>query len=132
MGLADRLLTQAGSIEVDSSIGSLARGQGACNCLKGGICKKMEKDMKQRVEDYLELFNDIKQSVGDDITARAILAEVSKDRRMDEIRSEKETSNGKPATEKQLAFLKDLGVSFRKGVTKREASELLDEALGKD
>ena len=92
----------------------------------------MENKDMDRVGNYLKLFNDIKQSVGDDITARAILSEVSKDRRMDEIRSEQEARNGKPATAKQLAFLKDLGVSFRKGITRREASELIDEALGKE
>ena len=94
--------------------------------------KKMENNMNERVEDYLKLFNDIKQNVGDDITARAIMSEVSKDRRMAEIRTEQEARNGEPATAKQLAYLKRLKVSFRKGITKREASELLDEALGKD
>ncbi len=92
----------------------------------------MENEIKQRVGDYLELFNEIKERVEDEITARAIMFEVSKDRRMEEIREEQEARNGEPATAKQLAFLKDLGISFRKGITKREASELLDEALGKD
>jgi len=91
----------------------------------------MENEIKQRVDDYLELFNEIKERVEDEITARAIMIEVSKDRRMNEIRKEQEARNGEPATARQL-FLKNLGVSFRKGVTKREASELFDAALGKD
>jgi hypothetical protein len=94
--------------------------------------KMKQNNIMERVDEYLELYGEIKQRVDDDITARAILTEVSKDRRMDEIRKEQEARNGEPATAKQLAFLKNLGVSFKKGITKREASELLDEALGKD
>jgi hypothetical protein len=90
------------------------------------------KDM-ERVEEYLKLFNELKERLGEEGVARAILSEVAKDRRMDEIRSEQEAKNGKPATAKQLAFLKHLGVSFKKGITKREASRLIDEAMmGKD
>jgi hypothetical protein len=92
----------------------------------------MENNMNERVEDYVKLINELRERVGDDITARVILSEISRDRRTDEIRSEQEAKNGQPATEKQVAFLKDLGVSVRKGITKREASELIDEALGKE
>lgn len=34
-----------------------------------------------------------------------------------------------PATEAQLRYLEDLGVNFKFGITKREASKLIDEAL---
>jgi hypothetical protein len=85
-----------------------------------------------RAKVYISAFNGIKEEVGDERVATAILQEVAKDRRMDEIRSEQEARNGEPATAKQVALMKKLNVSFRKGVTKREASELLDEALGKD
>jgi hypothetical protein len=92
----------------------------------------MANNIMERVDDYLNLYGEIKQRVEDESTARAIMSEVSKDRRMDEIRREQEGRDGEPATAKQLAFLKDLGVSYRKGITKREASELLNEALGRD
>ena len=36
-----------------------------------------------------------------------------------------------PATEKQIAYLMSLGVPVRPGLSKRDASDLIDEALKK-
>jgi hypothetical protein len=85
-----------------------------------------------QVEKYLGLFQEIRGRVSDDQVARAILAEVAKDRRMEEIRQEREQHNSDPATAKQLQYLKNLGVETRPGLTKKEASVLIDEAIQKD
>ena len=43
-------------------------------------------------------------------------------------RSNGNGNGDEPATEKQIGFLKDLGVKVPAGVSKRRASELIDEA----
>ena len=58
-----------------------------------------------------------------------IVSEVAKDERMEQI---KEDRNGHPATAKQLPFLKGLGVEIPAGLSKKEASVLIDEELGKN
>lgn len=40
-------------------------------------------------------------------------------------------ADDEPATEKQIAYLKKLGVQVPPNLTKRQASELIDEMLGK-
>ena len=92
----------------------------------------MDKNTQARVDKYLELLEELKQRAGDDKTALALLQELSKDRRMDEIREEREAKNGEPATARQLKFLKSLGVKAPSGITKKEASLLIDEELGRN
>jgi hypothetical protein len=93
----------------------------------------VDQNMLGRAEKYLELYNAIKaKTSGDDRLALTVLQEVTKDRRMDEMREEREQRNGEPATPKQLQFLKKLGVEVRPGITKREASMRIDEALMKE
>jgi hypothetical protein len=60
------------------------------------------------------------------------LTEISKDRRMEEIRQEKEAKNAEPATEKQKKFMKKLGMDFPKNATKKEASVMIDEELSRN
>ena len=90
----------------------------------------MNPNIQAKLEAYLELFQEIKSRVGDEILARAILSEVSKDRRMEQIREEREMRNGEPATTRQLQFMKELGIKIRAGITKKQASMLIDEELG--
>lgn len=90
----------------------------------------MNTNIEGKLEGYLELFEEIKGRVKDDILARTILSEVSKDRRMEQIREEREMKNGEPATTRQLQFMKKLGIEIPAGVTKQQASALIDEELG--
>jgi len=92
----------------------------------------MEKEeIQKRLNLYLEALEEARKRVGDEQVAIAIIHEVAKDVRMERMRMEREASNGQPATPKQLEYLKSLGVSAPEGVTKKEASRMIDEALDK-
>ena len=94
---------------------------------------KMEANIQDKLDSYLELFEQIKQKTqGDDKIALSLLTEISKDRRMEEIRQEKEAKNAEPATEKQKKFMKKLGMDFPKNATKKEASVMIDEELSRN
>lgn len=88
--------------------------------------------LNRNVEHYLKLLDDIKSRVNDERTAVVILQEVNKDARMAQIREEREIAVDEPATEKQRGFLKKLGVDLPTRLTKREASALIDENVGKE
>ena len=85
----------------------------------------MNANMMAKVEKYLELLGEIKGKVGDEATAARILTEVANDRRMEEIREERQ-NHAQPATTRQLQFLKRLGVEVEADVSKTEASRLID------
>ena len=89
----------------------------------------MKLDMVAKAEKYLELYQEIKRKCdGDDILARAVMQEVTKDRRMDEMREERRERNGEPATTRQLEYLRNLSVEVPAGITKKQASVLIDNA----
>ena len=102
----------------------------------------MERTSQSELERYLKLLDSIKARVEDERTAVVILQELNKDRRMASIREERQNGNGhssanseqedQPATEKQLAYLRKLGASPSEGLTKHQASKLIDEALEKE
>ena len=91
----------------------------------------MEDETQQRVNQYSRLLEEIRQQVNDIQVAIAILQEVTKDQRMSSIRQERKMNGDQPATEKQLAYLKNLGVDAEANMTKQEASSLIDEMLAK-
>jgi len=93
---------------------------------------KMDQNMQAKLDAYLELFQELKQKTSDERTALTLLQEVSKDKRMEQIRNEREANNNNPATEKQRQFMKRLGIDFPENTTKQEASALIDEELGKN
>jgi len=92
----------------------------------------MDEDIKEKVEGYLWLLEQIKQSVEESSVAIALLSEIRKDQRMEEIKEEREARNNEPATPKQRKFMDDLGIKYPKNVTKKEASALIDDELGKN
>lgn len=83
-------------------------------------------------ERYAALYDKIIAKVKDEHVARTILSETAKDQRMQAIRDEREAQNGRPATARQLEYLKSLGVKVKPGLTKKQASSLIDEALEKE
>lgn len=91
----------------------------------------MDEVMKVRVDDYLELLQEIRKEVDSEETAARLVSEIAKDMRMQQI-SEERQQNGTPATEKQKAFLDRLGVEYSDDVSKRKASKLIDEELAKN
>jgi len=91
----------------------------------------MDKSTKQRLDNYLELLDEISEKTDDERTAVALLQEISKDRRMEQIREERRSNNSDTVTFKQKRFMKKLGVEFPEDITRKEASVLIDEELGK-
>jgi len=94
-------------------------------------------EIQKSIDMYVELLEDVKKRVGDERSALAIVQEVNKDRRMAQIREEREHGfvaemETEPATVRQVKFLEKLGVDIPKGLTKQEASSLIDEELGKE
>ena len=92
----------------------------------------MDTKMKAKLNDYLELLDEISEKTDDESAAVALLQEISKDRRMEKIREEQGFKNGdQPATEKQKKFMTRLGIEFADDITKKQASFLIDAELGK-
>jgi hypothetical protein len=96
------------------------------------VDEKMDESTKEKVADYLEVFNEIKEKTDESTVAIALLSEICKDRRMQEIKEQKEANNNEPATSKQKRFMDDLGIKYPKTVTKKEASMLIEEEIGKN
>lgn len=92
------------------------------------------KDLRGRVTEYLELYKEIRAKTQDERAAWTILQEVSKDMRTSQIREERQNgeSNIQGATPKQVQYLKNLGVDIPAGLTKQEASAMIDEAKARE
>lgn len=61
--------------------------------------------------------------------ALVLLQEVNKDRRSEEMKAERAKEKNAPATQKQLAYIKDLGKDIKQPITKQEAAVLIEELL---
>jgi len=94
----------------------------------------MDKETLQgKLTEYIALYNEIRQRIdGEPRDALAILAEIGKDARMEQMKEEREKQNGDPATDKQKRFLKKLEIEFVPNLTKVQASALIDRALAKE
>ena len=89
-----------------------------------------------KIQEYIELYLAIHEklveiNLNNDQVAICILQEIAKDRRMAEIEEKKKHKtlvNGTmPATEKQLDFLKELGVKAELPLTIQGASDLIEK-----
>ena len=82
------------------------------------------------VEEYIKEYGSILEKLDTEQVevAIAIMQEVAKDRRMQEIRDEQKGNDGE-ATWRQRKYLQSLGVSVPGRLTKREASQMIDEVL---
>ena len=87
----------------------------------------MKKDMKESISNYVELYSEIQDKTGNDDVTVVILQEIGKDARTMQISGASGNGDG-PATEKQKDYLKDLGVAFEESITKKEASEMIDQS----
>ena len=94
----------------------------------------MKTDMQNKLTDYVELFERVREKVNDPELAMQIVDQVGKDLRVEQMHSgrtpERPASGDTPATERQLALLKRLGVPVYAParLSKSRASELIDEA----
>ena len=86
-------------------------------------------EIYEKLDTYINLYNEIKEKVQDEQLAATILKEIAKDRRMMEIAAKNNGSANEPATPKQIGYLKKLGVKIEPGLTKQKASELIDNAV---
>lgn len=79
----------------------------------------------KRITQYIELYDAIQEKAPSEEAAIAILKEIGKDKRSKIIA---EASENESATEKQKNYLKDLGVEFDNSITKKEASDLIEQS----
>jgi len=91
----------------------------------------MEIEIQDKLDMYLRLLEAIEERTHDRQTAAAVLAEVAKDIRMDQMRQERSPTGDGPATENQIGYLKRLGAAIPEGLTVRQASELIDRIKAK-
>ena len=94
----------------------------------------MDNETQARIGKYLEAYELVNPVVKNAEVTAAIIEQIGKDTRCQWLMtSDRSSGNGNgngdaPATEKQIGFLKQLGVEAPAGCTKREASRLIDEA----
>ena len=86
-----------------------------------------------KIEDYIEIAEAIVRKLpkATEGMTIAIMQEVAKDARMEQIRTEKGIKEAiEPATPRQISFLKSLGID-KPNVSKQEASKLIEEKIRK-
>ncbi len=89
----------------------------------------MDKYIKSKVDEYVKLFDEIAVKTDSEQVALGLLDQICKDQRMNQIKQERKNSDG--ATDKQKHFMRKLGIDFPEGISKKEASMLLEEELAK-
>jgi len=95
-----------------------------------------DKEMQTKLTGYVQAFEQVRQRVGDDQVAMAIVSEIAKDTRAANIRAERQANRAsdpdgdanEPATVRQISYLKTLGVRMPDKLTKQEASAMIDQA----
>jgi len=87
----------------------------------------MKAQMQKDIDHYVELYDAIQGKTGDDGITVVIFQEITKDTRMRSIQKH----DAGLATEKQKELLRDKGISFPDGLTRKEASEMIDQSLKK-
>ena len=100
---------------------------------------KMEREeLQTQIDVYLEAFERIKNATGSDEVAAALVDQIGRDARVRAMRGSesdfapraKSVIHGdEPASAAQLSYLKRLGVKAPVGISKAEASAMLDQAL---
>lgn len=85
--------------------------------------------IQQKLNSYLALLEEIKEKTGDEETARVLLGEVAQDLRMEQIHEERSFNGNVPATDNQIGYLRRLGAEIPEGLTKKQASKLIEATL---
>ena len=84
-------------------------------------------EVQEDIDTYVRLLEKISEKVDSSNEAVAILEQIGKDRRTKFIQNGMNQESDAPATDKQLRYLERLGVECSDGLTKKEASELIEE-----
>lgn len=87
----------------------------------------MDEDTKEKLDSYLELLEEIKSRTSDERISAGLLGEIAKDKRMEQIRQERNFNGDLPATEKQISFLKNLDATIPENLTRQQASQLIED-----
>jgi len=89
----------------------------------------MSSSIKGMIAAYCMILDEIRsgQGLGDE-AALAVFQEVAKDLRMWQILARKKALENEPATGAQIDYLRRLGVEPRPGLTRKEASAVIDQA----
>jgi hypothetical protein len=95
--------------------------------LKGGA-NKMDEAIHKKLDEYLGLIEEISARTDSDIIAVGILHELCKDRRSDQFRNHRIIDGDSAATEKQIAYLKNLDQDIPEYLTKQQAAVMIDKA----
>ena len=92
----------------------------------------------QRLVHYLDLFEEIRGKVDSEEAAAAVLNQIGKDMRMQQMMTRGRSvvgsaGNGdQPATEKQRSFLRDLGAkNLPENLSREDASSMIDQLQAK-
>ena len=97
----------------------------------------MKDEIVKDIDSYVELYDQLKQKFDSEGVALTVLVEIGKNKRVREMAEARrvnanatQVSNGNDSiTPKQAKLLKDLRIAFDAGMTKRQASEAIDNAL---
>ena len=87
----------------------------------------MEKHIQKSIDQHIELYDAIQEKSPSEEVAIAILQEIGKDKRSQMFA---ETRDGELATEKQKNYLRDLGVEFGDSISKKQASDMIEQSKG--
>lgn len=92
----------------------------------------MDDKGNKKIDEYLELFQKLKQETGSESVALALTQEIAKDDRTNQIQEQINLKNNEPATFKQRKLMDNLGIQYPKNISKREASTLIGEQRGRN
>lgn len=87
----------------------------------------MKAQIQKEIDHYVELYDAVQTKTGNDDIAVVIFQEITKDTRMRYIQK----SDDGLATERQKELLCDRGISFPDELTRKEASNLIEQVLQK-
>ena len=80
-------------------------------------------------EKYLELYAEILKKIDNESVAVTLLTEISKDRRAEQARNERQTKNNDTVTFRQKKCMQNLGIDIPENITRKEASVLIQEEI---
>ena len=90
----------------------------------------MKIELQTQIDRYADLLENIEQRVGNKADSIAIMQEIRKDMRMQQIRAQNSSPKQLPVTERQKRFLQSLGVTqFDETLTRQQASQLIKDTI---
>jgi hypothetical protein len=91
------------------------------------VKEKMEFNIQDRVEEYIEILDEIRPKVESEEAAVAVLHEACKDRRSESFRKDEKKPRNNLVTEKQRRLMDDKGINYPNDVSRKEASRLINK-----